>query len=130
MDTAANDPHRPTVLEQMVGAAVWTRLRETMDAGQHVIVAGKPGCGKSAALRLLLNNDISGGRHIGLWYPCSADPSLRDGRDRIKAVARRRGVGIATNWIVLEHAELLHADAQAFLRRVNHRLPIERKAEA
>jgi len=98
----------------MVGAVVWERLRAVLAGGQHVIVAGAAGCGKSAALRLLLG----GGSSIGLWYRCSADPSLRDGRDRIKAVARRRGAGVATSWIVLEHADLLHADAQAFLRRV------------
>jgi hypothetical protein len=33
-------------------------------------------------------------------------------------VARRRVEAGAITWIVLEHADLLHADAQAFLRRV------------
>lgn len=110
MDTATHDPHRPTAPEQMVGAVTWGRLRRVLGAAQHVVVAGAAGCGKSCALRLLLGPTVS------LWFRCSADPSLREGRERIKAVARRRGEGIA--WIVLEHADLLQSDAQAFLRRV------------
>jgi hypothetical protein len=109
MDTATHDPHRPTAPEQMVGAATWGRLRRVLGAAQHVVVAGAAGCGKSCALRLLLGDTVT------LWFRCSADPSLRDGRERIKAVARRRG---ASAWIVLEHADLLQSDAQAFLRRV------------
>ncbi|NCY20391.1 hypothetical protein EBX31_00355 [bacterium] len=94
----------------MVGAAIWERLRRVLGAAQHVLLAGAAGCGKSCALRLLLGTTVS------LWFRCSADPSLRDGRERIKAVARRRGDG--PTWIVLEHADLLQSDAQAFLRRV------------
>ena len=94
----------------MAGAATWERLRGVLAGGQHVIVAGGAGCGKSHALRLLLSGVVA------LWFRCSADPSLRDGRDRIKTAAKRRTA--APSWIVLEHADLLHADAQAFLRRV------------
>jgi hypothetical protein len=96
----------------MAGGAVWERLRGLLASNQHVVVAGGAGCGKSCALRLLLAG------HVGLWFRCSADPSLREGRDRIKAAARRRGPTGVVNWIVLEHADLLLADAQAFLRRV------------
>jgi hypothetical protein len=95
---------------EMAGAATWERLRGVLGGGQHVIVAGGAGCGKSHALRLLLSGAVA------LWFRCSADPSLRDGRDRIKTAAKRRTT--APSWIVLEHADLLHADAQAFLRRV------------
>lgn len=91
---------------------MWERFRRLLTTNQHVVIAGDAGVGKSCAIRLLLAG------HIGLWFRCSADPSLRDGRDRIKEAARRRGAVGAVNWIVLEHADLLLADAQAFLRRV------------
>jgi hypothetical protein len=94
----------------MAGATTWERLRGVLGGGQHVIVAGGAGCGKSRALRILLAGAVT------LWFRCSADPSLRDGRERIKTAAKRRAA--APSWIVLEHADLLHADAQAFLRRV------------
>lgn len=96
----------------MAGASTWERLATLLASRQHVVVAGGAGCGKSCALRLLLTG------HVGLWFRCSSDPSLRENRDRIKDAARRRGPADSTNWIVLEHADLLLADAQAFLRRV------------
>jgi len=98
-------------LTETAGAASWDRLRGILAGGQHVIVAGGAGCGKSHALRHLLAGALT------LWFRCSADPSLRDGRDRIKTAAKRRAA-TGSSWIVLEHADLLHADAQAFLRRV------------
>ena len=112
MDTDSADLFHPRSVSDMAGAAVWTRLQGLLASNQHMVIAGGPGCGKSCALRLLLAG------HIGLWFRCSADPSLREGRDRIKAAARRRGPTGTINWIVLEHADLLLADAQAFLRRV------------
>jgi hypothetical protein len=112
MDSADGDPRAPRTLSDMAGAEVWERLRGLLATNQHVVVAGGPGVGKSCALRLLLAG------HIGLWFRCSSDPSLRENRDRIKAAARRRGPADTVNWIVLEHADLLLADAQAFLRRV------------
>lgn len=110
MDTVSGDPYSPRDITEMAGAATWDRLRGVLAGGQHVIVAGGAGCGKSRALRLLLNGAVT------LWFRCSGDPSLRDGRDRIKTSAKRRST--SPSWIVLEHADLLHADAQAFLRRV------------
>jgi len=112
MDTAGGDPHNPRSVRDMAGSTSWTRLQSLLASNQHVVVAGGSGIGKSCALRLLL-----AGR-VGLWFRCSADPSLREGRDRIKAAARRRGPDGVVTWIVLEHADLLLADAQAFLRRV------------
>ena len=53
---------------------------------------------------------------IGMWMRCSIDPTLRDNRERIKMNARGRADG--ARWIILEHADMLHADAQAFLRRI------------
>ena len=112
MDTLRGDPNFPRSVSDMAGSAVWSRLQGLLATNQHVVIAGEAGVGKSCAARLLLAG------HIGLWFRCSADPSLRDGRDRIKEAARRRGPAGTVNWIVLEHADLLLADAQAFLRRV------------
>jgi replication-associated recombination protein RarA len=115
MDTDEHDPHRPRAIGDLVGAGtVWERLAATVAADRpdppHLILMGPAGVGKSCALRMALRGRIT---H---WMRCSADPSLRDSRDRIKNVARQRTTGIG--WIVLEHADALHADSQAFLRRV------------
>lgn len=115
MDTDEHDPHRPRAIVDLVGAGtVWERLATTVAADRldppHLILSGPAGVGKSCALRMALRGRIT---H---WMRCSADPSLRDSRDRIKNVARQRTTGIG--WIVLEHADALHADSQAFLRRV------------
>lgn len=114
MDTADADPHRPRILEDMAGAADWMRLQSllTRNDPPHVVLVGPAGIGKSCALRLIL------GPAVTIWLRCSQDPTLRDNRDRIKAAARRRVESGHINWIVLEHADALHADAQAFLRRI------------
>lgn len=111
MDTNEHDPHRPRAITDLVGT--WpARLAELTARADppHIVLVGGPGVGKSCALRLSLRG------RIVHWMRCSADPSLRDSRDRIKNVARQRTTGIG--WIVLEHADALHADSQAFLRRV------------
>ena len=114
MDTPEHDPHRPLTLADMAGADEWTSLEAllTKPDPPHILLVGGGGTGKSCALRLLL------GSSVGLWMQCSQDPTLRDHRDRIKLAARRRVPDGVVHWIVLEHADLLHADAQAFLRRI------------
>ena len=114
MDTPASDPHRPRSIADMAGATDWRRLQSLLvrDDPPHVILSGGAGIGKSCAVRLALGSSIC------MWLRCSQDPTLRDSRDRIKAAARRRVEDGRVNWIVLEHADLLHADAQAFLRRI------------
>lgn len=114
MDTADHDPHRPLSLSDMAGAEEWTTLQSliTKTEKPHILLTGPAGSGKSCALRLLL------GPAISFWLQCSQDPTLRDHRDRIKLAARRRVPDGSVHWIVLEHADLLHADAQAFLRRI------------
>jgi hypothetical protein len=114
MDTAEADPFRPRTLEQMAGAGDWGRLQSilTQKEPPHIVVVGPAGIGKSCAVRLALGSAIT------IWLRCSQDPTLRDNRDRIKAAARRRVEAGHINWIVLEHADTLHADAQAFLRRI------------
>lgn len=112
MDTLEHDPQRPRRIEDMACADTWGRLAETLgrEDPPNIVLVGRAGVGKSCALRLALAGKI------GLWMRCSVDPTLRDNRDRIKMSARGRADG--TRWIVLEHADMLHADAQAFLRRI------------
>jgi len=114
MDTADHDPHRPLHLHDMAGADEWAPLESLITKSEkpHILLTGGAGTGKSCALRLLLGPSIS------FWLQCSHDPTLRDHRDRIKLAARRRVPDGSVHWIVLEHADLLHADAQAFLRRI------------
>lgn len=114
MDTNDHDPNRPRSLEEMAGSTEWSRLRTLVNRPDppHVILTGPAGTGKSCALRLALASQIT------MWLRCSQDPTLRDNRDRIKQAARRRVPDGQINWIVLEHADLLHSDAQAFLRRI------------
>lgn len=100
---------------ELAGATDWARLGALTGRPDppNLVLAGPAGVGKSAALRALLP-----GSAITMWLRCSQDPSLRDSRDRIKSAARRRVEAGKVCWIVLEHADLLHTDAQAFLRRV------------
>ena len=113
MDTEEADPHRPRAITDMAGSD-WARLHTMLHRPDpaHLVLVGPAGIGKSCALRLSL------GPSITMWLRCSQDPTLRDNRDRIKAAARRRVEAGQINWIVLEHADTLHADAQAFLRRI------------
>lgn len=115
MDTADADPHRPRQLEDMAGAGDWARLKATLQNPDppHLVLVGPAGIGKSCALRLCLDP-----KTITVWLRCSQDPTLRDNRDRIKAAARRRIEQGKISWIILEHADALHTDAQAFLRRI------------
>lgn len=115
MDTAVGDPLAPKRIEQMAGAADWGRLVALLSRPDpaNVILVGPAGIGKSCALRLGLDPS-----RIAVWLRCSQDPTLRDNRDRIKAAARRRVEAGQIAWLVLEHADSLHADAQAFLRRI------------
>jgi hypothetical protein len=114
MDTAAADPHSPKRIEQMAGSSDWGRLASlvTRPDPPNVILVGAAGIGKSCALRLALGSAIT------IWLRASQDPTLRDNRERIKTAARRRVEAGTISWIVLEHADTLHADAQAFLRRI------------
>jgi hypothetical protein len=94
----------------MAGADTWIRLGAVLNGPvpPNLILCGAAGVGKSHALRLALPS-------IAIWLNCSADPTLRDNRERIKTASHRRA---GLSWIVLEHADVLHVDAQAFLRRI------------
>ena len=113
MDTADFDPHKPRTVTEMAGD--WTGLQKLVTRADppHIVLVGPAGVGKSCALKLLLRGQ--GGL---TWLRCSQDPTLRESRDRIKDAARRRVTEGLIQWIVLEHADLLHTDAQTFLRRI------------
>jgi hypothetical protein len=113
MDTADIDPNRPRSIGEMAGD--WSSLQKlvTRPDPPHIVLVGPAGVGKSCALRQLLRGQ--GGL---MWMRCSQDPTLRESRDRIKDAARRRVSEGLIQWIVLEHADLLHTDAQTFLRRI------------
>jgi hypothetical protein len=114
MDTAEHDPFRPRSVAEMAGATSWLALQGLIARSDppNIVLVGPAGTGKSCALRLAL------GPAVVVWLRCSQDPTLRENRDRIKAAARRRVEEGRTSWIVLEHADTLHTDAQAFLRRI------------
>ena len=99
----------------MVGGPDWARLAAliTRPDAPHILLVGGAGVGKSCAVRRILPE----GR-ISLWLRCARDTNLRVHRDRIRAIAQRSSPDDTLNWIILERAELLHADAQAFLRRI------------
>ena len=114
MDTTEHDPFRPCSVNEMAGATDWGRLQSLLLRPEppNVVLVGPAGIGKSCAVRLCR------GASVAVWLRCSPDPTLRDNRDRIKTAARRRIEEGKTSWIVLEHADALHTDAQAFLRRI------------
>lgn len=114
MDNSATDPRAPKSVADMVGAANWQRLATmiTKPDAPHLLLVGGAGTGKSCAIRLILQDSIS------LWLRCTQDSNLRDNRELIKRIAQLHAESGTLNWIVLEHADALHADAQAFLRRI------------
>jgi DNA polymerase III delta prime subunit len=116
LDTPEYDPASPKTISELVGnTTVWTNLADQIrtNTAPHLLLCGPAGCGKSIFLRLVLE-----GRQV-LRIDCTANAGLRDSRDSIRAFAK--GGRTATGhfrWIVFEHADSLHADTQAFLRRM------------
>ena len=117
MDTPESDPYKPTRVDELAGSATWIRLASILqsESPPNILLVGGAGIGKSCALRICLNTPKS---IIGLWLQCSQDTTLKDNRERIKMIARKRTEHGIINWIILEHADALHIDAQAFLRRI------------
>lgn len=116
MDTPEFDPHHPTSIAEMAGANSWSHLHTMIHRPDppHILLVGGAGVGKSCAIRVCIPPD-----RISAWFRCTKDISLRaETRDRIKTIAKRRTEAGQINWIILEHADWLHVDAQAFLRRI------------
>ena len=118
MDSKTLDPYSPKVLRDIVGnSELWQSIATKIENRNcpHLIICGPSGVGKSTFVRnCLLNRG-----YTVLVHNCIADSGLRDVRDSIRSFARG---GIDSNknhrWIVLEHADSLTADTQAFLRRL------------
>jgi DNA polymerase III delta prime subunit len=119
LDIPQYDPHSPKKVDDIVGnAKIWSSLAQIIrnDTSPHIVLAGPSGCGKSLFLRILL--EIECKRPL-LSIDCTANSGLRDLRDSLRGFSR----GSRTNdghyrWIMLEHADSLAADTQAFLRRM------------
>ena len=116
LDTIEYDPHSPKGISEIVGnTTIWKELATQIQEEKvpHLLLCGPAGCGKSLFLKMALH-----GRAI-LRIDCTANAGLRDSRDSIRAFAK--GGKTATGqfrWILFEHADALHADTQAFLRRM------------
>lgn len=115
LDIHQYDPHSPKQVDDIVGnGELWKQLHTMIrtDIAPHIVLCGPAGCGKSLFLRLALTNTV-------LTLDCTANSGLRDLRDNLRGFARgsRTSEG-HFRWVVLEHADALTADTQAFLRRM------------
>ena len=118
MDSKIIDPNHPITTKDIVGnSEIWQLIWKKIQAKicPHLIICGPAGIGKSTFIRTCL---MKSGFTV-LTHNCIADSGLRDVRDTIRSFARG---GIDGNgrhrWIILEHADSLTADTQAFLRRL------------
>jgi len=118
MDSNTIDPNHPVTTKDIVGNSetwqlIWKKIQ--MKICPHLIICGPAGTGKSTFIRTSLMN--SG--FTVLTHNCIADSGLRDVRDTIRSFARGGLDGKSNHrWIILEHADSLTADTQAFLRRL------------
>jgi DNA polymerase III delta prime subunit len=116
LDIPQYDPHTPKNVRDIVGNQdVWLPLVEIIrtNTSPNIVLTGPAGCGKSLFIRMAMYH------HPILTIDCTANSGLRDVRDNIRGFAR----GSRTNsgdfrWVILEHADALTADTQAFLRRM------------
>lgn len=114
LDSALYDPMTPTKVGDIVGnAEVWGPLYEQIQAQTtgHLVTVGPAGCGKSLFFRLALKG------HQVLHIDCTANSGLRDVRESLRVFARGSKASTKLRWIVLEQADALSSDTQAFLRR-------------
>ena len=116
LDTVEYDPYSPKSIDEIVGnTPIWKDLAKqiTEEKAPHLLLCGPAGCGKSLFLKYGLS------KHSLLRIDCTANSGLRDSRDSIRAFAKGGRTATAQfRWILLEHADALHADTQAFLRRM------------
>ena len=110
------DPHSPKTIADIVGNTdVWKSTYDLIQKNQasHMVLIGPAGCGKSIFLRLALSGFPT------MVVNCNGNSGLRDYRDSIRVFGRGSKLGDGRlRWIVLEHADSLTADTQAFLRRM------------
>jgi replication factor C small subunit len=116
LDTTEYDPYSPKVISEIVGnTPIWKELATQIQEEKvpHLLLCGPAGCGKSLFLKMALH-----GRAV-LRIDCTANAGLRDSRDSIRAFAKGGKTSTGQfRWILFEHADALHADTQAFLRRM------------
>lgn len=119
LDIPQYDPLSPKSIENIVGnQVVWKDLAQKIRNNMcpHIVLAGPSGCGKSLFIHTILEYESS--RPV-LSINCTANSGLRDLRDTVRGFARgSRTARGDFRWIVLEHADALTADTQAFLRRM------------
>lgn len=105
-------------IEDIVGNQdIWKPLAADIrkNACPHIVLCGPAGSGKSLFMNLVLDKMSV----PILRIECTANSGLRDMRDILRGFAR----GSRTNrgdyrWVILEHADALAGDTQAFLRRM------------
>ena len=118
MDTIKQDPNTPQSIQDIVGNSdIWSDIARKIDSKQcpHTIICGPSGTGKSTFIR----NAIIKKGYTYMTHNCIADSGLRDVRDAIRSFARGGVDGRGHHrWVILEHADSLTADTQAFLRRL------------
>jgi len=118
MDSPLIDPYYPKIVDDIVGNTdTWKLIEQKIltKTSPHLIICGQPGIGKTAFIRVCLQN-----RDFKVFtHNCIADSGLRDVRDAIRSFARGGLDGNGNHrWVVLEHADSLTSDTQAFLRRL------------
>ena len=116
LDSQTYDPESPKKLEDIVGnTETWKKTAANIKSNtiSHIVLIGPAGCGKSLFIRTALYGLNT------LFIDCTANFGLRENRDVIRLFARgsRNKDGIM-RWVVLEHADSLTSDTQAFLRRM------------
>jgi DNA polymerase III delta prime subunit len=119
LDQAQWDPKAVKRLEDLVGNQdIWRPLAADIrnNTCPHIVLCGPPGCGKSLFIHLLLEQEM---RVPVLRIECTANSGLRDMRDVLRGFARGSRTGRGDyRWVILEHADAIAGDTQAFLRRM------------
>jgi len=118
MDTERIDPNSPKSIKDIVGNSdIWSDIARKIDSKlcPHTIICGPSGTGKSSFIKAAIMEK----GYMYMMHNCIADSGLRDVRDAIRSFARGGVDGRGHHrWVILEHADSLTADTQAFLRRL------------
>ncbi len=119
LDQTKWDPLTPKRVDDIVGNHdIWLPLADDIrkNVCPHIVLCGPSGCGKSLFANIVLERERSA---PVLHIECTANSGLRDMRDSLRGFARgsRTGKG-EYRWVILEHADALAGDTQAFLRRM------------